>query len=164
MQLAPSHLTAKEARDILGQNLWEKLFTSTIVRNPWDRMFSFYSYRKGVRSIPAKWSFRDYVLALRNFVKNKHLPKIFDYGPYYYQMADFVLDDDGKILIDYIARYENRKQDLQYIGSRIGLPTLGQFIHTNKSRKENAHYSQFYDDETRELVRELCAKDIEMFG
>ena len=77
--------------------------------------------------------------------------------------SDYITDEKGNVLVSYMARYENREHDLQYIASRIGLPVLGK-LHLNKANPEKEHYSHSYDDETQEIVRTLFAKDIQLFG
>ena len=46
LQLFPDHMPAKEVRQLSGPLSWEKLFTFTVVRNPWDRTLSFYRHVK----------------------------------------------------------------------------------------------------------------------
>ena len=111
-----------------------------------------------MHDIPEEWSLRDYVLALGQFFKERDGPyrrHFACYPPFFCPAADQLINEKGDILVDYVARYENRKQDLHDIGSRIGLPTLGQSIHFEKTRKEDKHYSQFYDDQTRAIIQEI---------
>ena len=63
-QIIPDHTTAKEVQTVIGRPKWDKIFTFTVVRNPWERTFSMYHYRKKRGNIPKEWSFRDYVLEL----------------------------------------------------------------------------------------------------
>ena len=108
-------------------------------------------------------SFRDYVLALRDAAVNKKRCGPFTFKVLRRPASDYITDNKGNVLVSYIARYENRKHDLQFIASRIGLPRFGKlYLHKSNSRKE--HYSYSYDDETQEIVRTLYAKDIQLLG
>ena len=39
---------------------------------------------------------------------------------------EWLLDKDGNMLVDFVAKYENRQADLAYIGKKINCPKLGQ--------------------------------------
>jgi hypothetical protein len=159
-QIFADHLSAKEMSNILGDSIWETLFTFTVVRNPWDRTFSIYNWRQKVCSIPKSWSFRDYVLALEICTSTS---AYFNYHGHRYGAADYILGDKGNVIVDYVAKYENRLHDLQLIASRLNLDKLGVPI-IQCASTDNKHYSQFYDDETVDIIRKLYPKDIEMFG
>ena len=152
-----SHISAKKVKRILGGDaLWSKIFTFSIVRNPWDRAFS--SFRQYCYTRGDKTGITDPAIFVR-YLTNK-LDRTFEHE--FYTSSSFVTDENGKIIVDFIARYENREKDLQYIGQKIGFPDLGR-AHLWKT-SDGKHYSRFYNDETRELVRDMYADDIKLFG
>jgi hypothetical protein len=63
--------------------------------------------------------------------------------------------------VDYIVRFENLADGFRSVCAALGIPaaSLPQY---NRSSRE--HYSKYYDDELRELVRERFAAEIEHFG
>ena len=72
--------------------------------------------------------------------------------------------------MDYIGRYENLQEDLSTIFNRCN-GILGINIETwlslapkyRQTRSDRKHYTKYYNDQTRELVRKIYEKDIELF-
>jgi hypothetical protein len=138
-------------------------FSYTFVRNPWDRLVSAFFYLKsGGNSIGDKNECKKYLgkysdltdmlLNWDNIILNLCHMK---------EQYKWICDDEGNIIVDFIGRYENLQEDLNIICDKIGIPQL-ELPHKNKSKHN--HYTEYYDDETRKIVAEKYAKDIEYFG
>jgi hypothetical protein len=80
-------------------------------------------------------------------------------------VADYLrlgsVEGDPFANVDYIIRFENLTDDFRAVCTALGIspPTLPQY---NRSSRD--HYSKYYDDELRELVRTRFAAEIEHFN
>ena len=120
---------------------FDEYFKFTIVRNPWDREVS-------------RWKWRGLALNENHSFK-KHLEHAFVDN-----YSQWICNND-QYLMDYIGRFENLQQDFNIICDKIGVEHK-QLPHANKTNHE--HYTEYYDDETRDIVARRYAKDIEYFG
>ncbi len=138
----------------------KKYFKFTFVRNPWHRFVSLYFYRmklkkiKGKRTIPFKeWANRIYNAdPLYN-----PSPK----SPMMRNQIDWLTDKDGNVLMDFIGRVENFQKDFDYVCDKIGIP-CEKLPHLNQTNHK--HYTEYYDEATKQIVAERYARDIEYFG
>jgi Sulfotransferase family len=140
------HSTLREYHDALGDEQFRDLYKFTCVRNPWDRMVSYYFTPT---HNPETWDRRKFRRIISNVVSI----------PDYLRLDDS--DVDSFANVDCIMRFENLAEDFRAVCAAIGIspPTLPQY---NRSNRE--HYSKYYDDELRELVRSRFAAEIERFG
>ena len=150
--LRTKHRTAQTYK-LQFPNQFSEYFKFTIVRNPWDKCFSHYNYKARDSSQPG---FSGHLLFSDWLKKNFSNPLVFN------NHFDFLSNTRGKVSIDYIMRFETLEYDFDIVCNRIGVPSIGNLPHINKTNHE--HYTEYYDDETREIVARKYAKDIEYFG
>ena len=99
---------------------------------------------------------------LNSFIGQRvHLKKIMDkYSPFENQL-DWIVDENGEVLIDFVGRFENLTSDFETICEKIGIPSIS-LKHINKSKHK--HYTEYYNKETRKIIAEKYCRDIEYFG
>ena len=134
---------------------WLEYFKFTLVRNPYDLLVSRYHWSRDLQKIDwyKNHTFKEFVICInKNTVRPEWTKPTSQYNS---------LCIDQKLDIDFIARFENLQQDFNTICDKIGIPRQ-QLPHKNKTKHK--HYTEYYDDETKEIVAEKYAKDIEYFG
>jgi hypothetical protein len=118
------------------------------VRNPFDRAVSWYFWQKNVKKLNN--NFKDFVLS-------KGCGSLETFSDWIFLKKECIVDD-------YI-RYENLEKDTQRIlGKWFNVDNFVYPRAKTDQRKEKKHYTEYYDDETRSIVAEKYAKDIEYFG
>ena len=147
----PDHVSARDVREAIPRDLFESCFKFAFVRNPWDWQVSLYHYMRELRRHPqhhivAPLSFDEYIEW--RVSSDKHLQK------------DFVTDESGTLLVDFVGRFENLECDAQKVFERIGIRAT--VPHRNRSFHDD--YRTYYSDRSKRLVSDHFAADIEMFG
>ncbi len=154
------HRTAREVIASIGKDKWNTAYKFTLVRNPWDKVVSHYEYRRkrnktevASRNIPfSEWVKKTYGQEKDLFYYNN--PRAFQ------PQVEWLKDDEGKISIDFIGKFETINEDFDQIKKAIGLKA--ELPHLNPTKR--AGYQSYYDDETREIVAHWFREDIEVFG
>ena len=147
------HLTIAEIKKFYKTIDLHNCFKFTIVRNPWDRMVSSFRWeQRGFRRNRSKApsNFKEFTISPRWYNKqhSKH-------------QLDFITNENLKIEVDFIGRFENLQEDFNTaLVKGDALPK--KLPHKNKTKRK--HYTEYYDDETKQIVAEKYAKDIEYFG
>jgi chondroitin 4-sulfotransferase 11 len=138
-------------------------YTFTFVRNPWDRFVSEYEWR--VQRSP--WGRRRKDISFNEcckaFAKNEldvlYRPK---QRIHLWNQLNVIEHAVGSIKnVNYIGRFENIEYDFNIICDEIGMKHK-KLPHINKTKRN--HYTEYYDDVTKQIVAEKYAKDIEYFG
>jgi len=168
------HLPAVEVRRILPTEVWERYFKFALVRNPWDRMVSWFCYAEALASRPAAPGRRLMGALQERLGRAPSLRERFGAwlrdpdrnagflgdGRILRDQLDWIVDARGACLVDFVGRYENLRDDFQALRRRFGVDAT--LPHVRRSAR--APLADYYDDETRALVRQRHRRDIEAFG
>ena len=124
------------------------------VRNSWDRIVSAYFWLRA--SCNLRRGFKDWVM--QDFVDTPPRERNIFVEPY---QLDWLTDEDGNIIVDYIGRFEKLTQSFSEVCDHIGAVNV-KLPHCNKT--EHEHYSTYYDAETRDRIAKRYEKDNQFFG
>ena len=73
---------------------------------------------------------------------------------------NFLSDERGELLVDFVGRYEKLQSDFDYICDRLG---IGRSALSKLNSTKHAHYSEYYTKGMADLVALLYAEDVEKF-
>ena len=152
------HEWSMEMRNYVGYENWDEYFKFAFIRNPWDRQVSKYEfymqkvyYQTDASPVNAELAKRFRELPAKQFLMNiiNHQNK-------------FICEDDS-VAVDFMGKFETLYDDMKQIVNIIvpGLPdSCWSLPHKNKTKRKN--YREYYDEESKQKIQEVCKKDIEL--
>lgn len=150
------HLLAWQIRQEVGSSFFAQALKFTMVRNPWDKAISQFTYmskREDLRNFLGMDKECEFAKYLELIALKRHV----QWDPQY----KFILDEQGQPLVNEILRFENFDTDVTRVLNLLGVK-FDVILHAKKSNR--THYSEYYSPETKEMVADIYAKDIEMLG
>jgi hypothetical protein len=168
---AHKHFFARELRQVYGEAAWASCFKFAFVRNPWDRLVSWWSMIDNGRdpsgATPPPNNFFGYVLrnsrSFEEFIL-RCTDEIIDSDGrkhIFRNQLDYLVDDDGTIIVDFIGRFERLQDDFDQVTARLG---LGNVILPRTNVSQHGAYVDYYTPATAAAIGRLYARDIETFG
>jgi chondroitin 4-sulfotransferase 11 len=165
------HFLARELRSSCGAEVWNTYFKFAFVRNPWDRLVSWWSninsHREAYeRGLPLN-NFQSFVLS-RAFTFEEFLlncdEEIIDTDGrkwIYRNQVDYLSGDDDQLIVDFVGRFETVDEDFalasrKAVGHELDLPRSNSSAHR--------HYSEYYSKAMEEYVAARYMRDIRAFG
>jgi len=154
----------------------EHYFSFSFVRNPWDRMVSFYHYfklqvernfgnaRPNVNAILASKTngFGGFCASVENSnIEDTVWPKHPDsYGALMKPQSWWLKDHNGNLGVDFIGKFENLDDDFSKVCEITGIDKKPLSRHNRSSHKP---YREYYNTDVRNIVGRIYREDIENF-
>jgi len=151
------HSTLKDIHGLLTLAEIEQFFTFTLVRNPWDRVVSYYhwlvaqEFQHAAVSLAKSTSFSEFLnhpTTMASLSRSGYL--------------SYVIDPNGVDRCSMFLRLETLSAQIPALEARLGyrLPNLA---HVNKSKRV-VDWRRYYSDADAALVAQICAPDINTFS
>jgi hypothetical protein len=152
----------------IGYRKCNEFFKFTFVRNPFDRIFSYFRFYKKINT-------RDFIKFGRKLSDNTIYlsaeSKILDFNDWiiknYNNISQidiwpYIVDEKGDVIIDFIGKYENINMDFKKICEILEINDVA-LPHINKSGSK-ADYRKFYNSRGRKYIEKKCEKELEYFN
>ena len=143
-----NHTPAKEIKRLVPTHIWNDYLKIATIRCPYDMLISGYYFFPNKEKRVKKGFFEKYLAK-----NNQEFRAI--YG----------LHEDGKILADFLIRYEHLDEDIKELESRIDCPGLLKTFQSitakkNKRPKENTSSCEIYSKypNTKLIIDQRCSK------
>ena len=167
-----AHHYSSYIKGVLGDAEFNKQYTFGIVRNPWDRLWSIYTF---IQNGSEKYSFphlhidEDFEGHIKRLYKDeKYLgtgSKMHGVDQNWHQQKNWLFDNDGNQIVNDIFKFEDLPAMGKVLDDKFGNNLAAKLnkTHVNKTNRKLS-YKEVYTDEMIELVREMYADDIKTFG
>ncbi len=121
----------------------------TFVRNPWERIISWYSLLRETQEekMKAIVSIEEFIETIKNY--------------FWFNQLDYLTDEDGHLVVDKIGRYEDYENELTQILNDLNIPFRG-IPRLNSTLQRD--YRSLYTEKSKKIVEEYCYKDIDYFS
>lgn len=162
------HMRARDIRRVVGPHLWDAYFSFVFVRHPYPRLLSFYLWQRAAieRAAPdaplRSWPSIQAHLRARNFselIRDEQFMGSLAARP----QADWVCDDEGGCLVDFVGRFEDLEGGIRTVADRMGL-AVGNLRALNAAAVGQPLGGHFSCAADYEHVHEMHRRDFEMFG
>jgi hypothetical protein len=150
------HATLADLDGVVHAEELDDLLIFTMVRNPWDRMVSYYHWlqQQKFEHFAVETATR---LDFAAFVAEPAIAQSFAHSPF----ASYVTDAKGDERADLFVRLEHLSEDILPLEAHLGFEL--KVPHVNQSARTQ-DYRQSYTDRSREHVAQMCAADIARFN
>lgn len=155
----PAHALAAEVKEFVGPK-FDEFYKFCFVRNPFDRLLSDYRWRHKAQG------FSKPTVSFTEFLERCVDPQ----RPDPEALRPVVPDNwpiyaiDGKVVADFVGRFENLAQDFEVICGEIGVPfDRAKFPHAKKTGGPKVSYRDAFSDYDRRLVETHFGHELDAF-
>jgi len=150
------HSRLADAEGLISRDEMAAMFTFTLVRNPWDRIVSYYHWLKtqsfdhpAVRLAQSK--------GFSGFLNAPQTQTSLRANPY----ASYMRDGAGAVHADHYIRLEHLTQDLAPLNDHLGFAVDVPVANASARPRD---WRGFYTESDAERVADVCAADIAAHG
>lgn len=144
------HSKAVEIIALMGRKKFNKYYSFSVVRNPWDWQVSLYSYMLIKRDHPQ----HALISAMSGFDEYIHWRCHNEVC----LQSEFLVDSNGENVVNCILRFETLGNDFNELCKKLNINVQLPFLNPSARKKD---YKAYYNESTKKLVEKTFLQDIE---
>ena len=155
------HRTVDYYKSYYGDEVFNSMYKFCFVRNPYDRLFSAYTFLKkgGINDQDLAFSqkhleeyltFEDFVLRA---LEKKEIMEWVHFKPQY----TFVCDDSDKMVMDFVGKMESINEDFKYLCKQININVELKKLNMGSVKKND------FSEEVKSIIKIKYQKDFTLF-
>ena len=168
------HSTADEIRGVIGPEIWGSFFKFAFVRHPYTRMVSLYNFAKKnfnrlvdkkIPSTAPAWNWPEIKIMAQTTSFSEFIRSLYKANPAAMKrQIDWISDDKGKIIVDFVGKLENINEDFKVISDKIKIDSF-QLVKKNVSgNNQKVIHNLFLHEEDYEFLNMIYRRDFEILG
>lgn len=131
------HATAYEIQNSIPKRVWNNYFKFCFERNSFDRLVSFYYWRK--RNLFPSPPFKEFAFAaISNDVQHQK-----KYNAVGFSNRPFYMISDREVC-DHVGKFENLDEEIKTICEHLSIPQNDELPRIKSTFRPKTHYSEYY--------------------
>lgn len=159
-QVLTQHASAQYMKDQLPTHIWEDYHKFTVVRNPYERLYSVFNYTHDQHE-KQFGTFKKFIMSLPELLNNPGLHK----GSHYLPQWDYASICNHKV-VDTVLNFESLAYDINAFRKTHGIENEFEKynLYTNPRRDKSKLSIEHYDCEMIQVMNSVYADDFINFG
>ena len=146
-------MPGSQVRALVGDEIWNSYYKFSIERNPWDRQVSLFFYRHKRRKRSKNLTFESYLTS--PWYTTFHSVRLNNWETYSF---------GDEIAVDRVLRMENIEQEFAEVCDHLGLTDVSLPRINVGPKREQTHYRDYYNAETKSVIERWYQREIDAFG
>lgn len=145
-----NHIGAKQIKARILPEIWDSYYKFTFERNPFDKVVSWYWWLYKQQK-----TFDSFEQCIEKRACGSYKLPV-DYEKY---------TIDGKVVVDFIGKYETLLEDFTYICNRLEIPFDGKLTREKgDARIDKSDYRTYYSEASKKIIEDAFYREISLFG
>lgn len=143
-----NHISAAEAKPLIGAKVWDSYYKFCFERNPWDKVLSQYNARGGEEAFGS----------VRGYITSGEVARLKGFDMYTIKR---------NVAVDDIFKFEEMEQSLGQLSQKLGLSEslkMPSYKAKGNRRKDRRPYQEVFTEEEKEMVAVIFAREIKLLG